>query len=62
MGWSNPKTFIPYLAELYKEGKLPYDKIITKFPFSEINEVAKASAAGEIIKGRMEKWIGRVFG
>lgn len=51
MGWSNPKTFIPYLAELYKEGKLPYDKIITKFPFSEINEVAKASAAGEIIKG-----------
>ena len=51
MGWSNPKKFIPYLAELYKEGKLPYDKIITKFPFSEINEVAKASAAGEIIKG-----------
>lgn len=51
MGWSKPKEFIPKLVEYYKEGKLPYDKLITKFAFSDINEVFKASNAGEIIKG-----------
>ena len=51
MGWSKPKEFIPQLIEYYKEGKFPFDKLITKFPFSQINEAFKASDAGEIIKG-----------
>ena len=51
MGWTKPKEFIPQLIEYYKEGKFPYDKLITKFPMSQINEVHKASEAGGIIKG-----------
>lgn len=49
-GDADPKTFIPQLIALHKAGKFPFEKLIKKFPFSQINEAAKASETGEAIK------------
>ena len=32
-----PDLFIPRLIELYRQGKFPYDKMITIYPFDKIN-------------------------
>jgi len=49
-GDSNPQVFIPQLIELYKSGKLPFDKLIKKFPFEQINDAMDASERGDVIK------------
>jgi Zn-dependent alcohol dehydrogenase len=49
-GDSDPQEFIPRLAGLYKEGKFPFDRLIKKFPFEQINEAAHAAETGEAIK------------
>ena len=45
-----PRTFIPQLIELYKQGRLPVEKIVTCFDFAEINQAAEASLNGSAIK------------
>ena len=45
-----PRVFIPQLIELYKRGRLPVDKIVTCFPFADINKAAEASLNGSVIK------------
>ncbi|MEU6331499.1 NAD(P)-dependent alcohol dehydrogenase [Streptomyces sp. NPDC047049] len=45
-----PQSFIPQLIKLYEQGRLPVEKLITTFPFSDIEEAARAAAAGEVIK------------
>jgi Zn-dependent alcohol dehydrogenase len=32
------------------EGKFPFDRLITMFPFGQVNEALEASASGEVIK------------
>ncbi|MES2682006.1 MAG: NAD(P)-dependent alcohol dehydrogenase [Pseudomonadota bacterium] len=49
-GDAKPKEFIPRMIEWYKAGKFPFDKLITKFPFAQINEAAHASEKGGAIK------------
>ncbi|MEW1658868.1 NAD(P)-dependent alcohol dehydrogenase [Streptomyces sp. NPDC093707] len=49
-GDATPADFIPRLVALYREGALPLDAIITEFPFHQIEEAARAAAAGEVIK------------
>lgn len=49
-GDSNPDVFIPELLALHREGRFPFDRLITTRPFSEINEAIAAQAAGEGIK------------
>lgn len=49
-GDSDPQVFIPQLIELYKNGQLPFDRLIKKFPFEQINEAMAASESGEVIK------------
>ena len=49
-GDANPRTFIPHLVALYRAGRLPIDKLVTNFPFAEINEAAAASLNGSAIK------------
>jgi aryl-alcohol dehydrogenase/geraniol dehydrogenase (NAD+) len=49
-GDSDPQVFIPQLIDLYKSGKLPFDRLIKKFPFDQINEAMAASESGEVIK------------
>ena len=45
-----PRTFIPHLVELYQRGRLPVEKIVTCFPFADINKAAEASLNGSVIK------------
>jgi aryl-alcohol dehydrogenase len=49
-GDSDPDVFIPELLALHREGRFPFDRLITTRPFSEINEAIAAQAAGEAIK------------
>lgn len=49
-GDARPKEFIPQMVAWYKAGKFPFDKLVTKFPFAQINEAAHASEKGGAIK------------
>lgn len=42
--------FIPRLIELYKQGRFPFDRMITFYPFDEINKAVADMAAGRVIK------------
>ncbi|MGW1376863.1 NAD(P)-dependent alcohol dehydrogenase [Streptomyces sp. NPDC002446] len=45
-----PAETLPQLIGLHRQGKLPLEKLITEFPFTDIEAAAKAAAAGHVIK------------
>lgn len=45
-----PRVFIPKMIEWYEQGRLPVDRIVGTFPFSEINEAFQASHDGKVVK------------
>lgn len=45
-----PDLFIPKLVELYHQGRFPYDKMITYYPFDEINQAVEDMEKGRVIK------------
>lgn len=45
-----PQYFVPKLIDYYRKGLFPFDKLITFFPFEQINEAFAASKNGEAIK------------
>ena len=49
-GDAAPREFVPRLVELYNEGKLPIEKLITEYKFAEIDVAATDAAAGKAIK------------
>ncbi len=49
-GDSVPDRFIPALIELYRQGRFPFDRLVTYYPFAQINEAAADSEAGTTIK------------
>lgn len=49
-GDSDPDIFIPELLELHAEGRFPFDKLITKIPFKDINEAVEAQLRGDVVK------------
>ena len=49
-GSADPKTFIPHLIELWKDGRFPFDRLIEQFPWSEIDAAEEASLSGRVIK------------
>jgi aryl-alcohol dehydrogenase len=49
-GDSNPTQFLPRLIELHRAGRLPFDRLVRRFPFEQINEAAAEAAAGTAIK------------
>ena len=49
-GDSDPQEFIPRMLGWYKAGKFPFDRLIKKFKFEQINEAAHASEKGDAIK------------
>ncbi|WP_104045102.1 NAD(P)-dependent alcohol dehydrogenase [Arthrobacter sp. ZGTC412] len=49
-GDSEPLTFIPALADLYRRGALPLDRIVKTYKFSEINQAAEDAKNGSVIK------------
>jgi len=49
-GSANPQLFIPLMIEYWRQGRFPFDRLITEFAFTELPEAWRASLAGEIIK------------
>ncbi|MGA9918204.1 MAG: NAD(P)-dependent alcohol dehydrogenase [Paraburkholderia sp.] len=49
-GDADPQIFIPQMIDLYKKGRFPFDRLITKFPFEEINQAMHAAESGAVIK------------
>ena len=45
-----PQTFIPKLLRLWRQGRFPFDRLITTFGFDQINEAEKAAISGDVIK------------
>lgn len=49
-GDSEPHSFIPYLIDLFMEGRFPVDKLVTFFDFADINEAMAAQSSGSVVK------------
>ncbi|OPX10656.1 NAD(P)-dependent alcohol dehydrogenase [Mycobacterium sp. AT1] len=49
-GDADPQTFIPYLLDLHRQGRFPFDKLVSTMPFAQINEALEALHRGEAIK------------
>ena len=49
-GDANPDKFVPQMLDYYKKGKFPFDKLITKFRFDQINEAMHAAEKGDVVK------------
>lgn len=49
-GDSNPDLFIPRMIEFYKQGRFPFDKLISFYPFAEINTAINDSEQGKPVK------------
>jgi aryl-alcohol dehydrogenase len=45
-----PDLFIPKLIELYSQGRFPFDRLITFYPFDEINQAVEDMEAGHVMK------------
>ena len=49
-GSSQPNVFIPQMIDLYKHGKLPFDKLVTFYKLEDINEAIEDTEKGTTIK------------
>jgi aryl-alcohol dehydrogenase len=49
-GDSDPDIFLPELIEHYENGRLPFDRFVTQYPFDRINEAIADAHAGTSIK------------
>jgi aryl-alcohol dehydrogenase len=45
-----PQLFIPQLIQLWKQGRFPFDKLITTYLLSQINQAEAAAARGAAVK------------
>ncbi len=53
-GDSIVKVYIPRLIELYKQGRFPFDKLVTYYKFEDINSAIEDMEAGKVIKPILE--------
>ena len=49
-GESTPDVFIPVLIDLHRQGRFPFDKLVTFYPFEKINDAIHDSESGATIK------------
>lgn len=49
-GDSVPEKFIPQLIEFYLQGKFPFDRLITFYPFDQVNRAIAEMESGKTIK------------
>ena len=49
-GDSDPKRFIPELLAHYRAGDFPFDKLVSKYAFADINRAVEDLASGIAIK------------
>jgi aryl-alcohol dehydrogenase len=45
-----PRLFLPKMIQWYKQGRFPVDRLVTTFPFSQINEAFAAARSGQAVK------------
>lgn len=45
-----PEVFIPRLIELYRQGRMPFDRIMRTYAFADIEQACKDTTAGVTIK------------
>ncbi|GLY08174.1 NAD(P)-dependent alcohol dehydrogenase [Actinoplanes sp. NBRC 101535] len=45
-----PSDFLPKLIDLHRRGLLPVQRLVTEYPFAEIETAARDAAAGRVIK------------
>ncbi|HYM50210.1 MAG TPA: Zn-dependent alcohol dehydrogenase [Candidatus Limnocylindrales bacterium] len=51
MGGAHPHTDVPALLDLYRQGRLRLDELVTRrYAFSEINDAVRASVEGQAIR------------
>lgn len=49
-GDADPDRFIPQLVEYYRQGRLPFDRLVRFYPLDQINDAVAASESGQVIK------------
>jgi aryl-alcohol dehydrogenase len=49
-GESTPHIFIPALIELYRQGRFPFDRLLSFYRFEDINEAIDDSEHGRVVK------------
>lgn len=49
-GDSDPDSFIPELIAHHRAGRFPFDRLVQRFPLSEINAAVEAQARGDCVK------------
>jgi len=49
-GDADPRTFIPRMIAWYRRGELPLERLVTTYPFDQINQAAADMLAGRVIK------------
>jgi aryl-alcohol dehydrogenase len=49
-GDADPLVFVPRLVDLVKQGRLPLDRIIARYPFADINRAVSDTRTGATIK------------
>lgn len=49
-GDSEPDIFIPELVRLYREGRFPFDRLVTTYPFADLNRAVDDQHAGLVVK------------
>ncbi len=45
-----PQRFIPYLIKLYQAGRFPFDRLVSFYDFSDINQAIADANSGDVIK------------
>lgn len=49
-GDADPQVFLPELIALYREGRFPFDRLITTYPLAQINQAIADQHAGTCVK------------
>jgi len=49
-GFAVPQVFIPQMIQLWKQGRFPFDRMITYFAFDKVIEAFEANRNGSAVK------------
>ncbi|MBS7700459.1 MULTISPECIES: NAD(P)-dependent alcohol dehydrogenase [unclassified Chelatococcus] len=49
-GGADPESFIPRMIALHREGKFPFDRMITRYAFRDLNKACDDAMSGEVLK------------
>ena len=45
-----PQTFIPKMIELWRQGRFPFDRLVTSYPLDQINQAEADTQSGKVVK------------